>query len=83
VRVRTAFLRTTQRDVPWRKVTGVQFLEGPLDRILGLSTVRVEAYGTAGTTLVLTALSDGAAVQGMVERRMVEQASLATWLGDD
>lgn len=83
VRVRRAFLSTSETGVRWEKVTDIVEHRGALDRMLGLGGLTIVAYGAHGTSLQLHSMLHARALREWAADRMDATASLDRWFGND
>lgn len=83
VRVHSDLVSRSDQRVPWDKVTLLVQRRSLIDRILGISSIDVVAYGTRGTTLHLVGLHDPAAVRTFAAQRMLQAASVQSLFRND
>lgn len=83
VRVRSSIIARSDQRVPWEKVTLLVHRRTLVDRLLGIETLTVVAYGLRGATLQLVGLRDAAVVRDFAARRMRASASVASLFAND
>jgi uncharacterized membrane protein YdbT with pleckstrin-like domain len=83
VRVHSSIIARSDQRVPWEKVTLLIHRRTLVDRLLGIETVTVIAYGLRGATLQLVGLRDAAVVRDFAARRMRASASVASLFAND
>jgi uncharacterized membrane protein YdbT with pleckstrin-like domain len=83
VRVRSSVLARSDQLVPWDKVTLLVHQRSIVERILGIESLTVVAYGVRGATLNLVGLHDAAPVRDYAAARMRDSASVAALFAND
>lgn len=83
VRVHSSIIARQEQRVTWDKVTLLLQRRSLVDRVLGIESVSVVAYGVRGTTLDLVGLRNAAPVRAYAARRMRESASVAALFDND
>jgi uncharacterized membrane protein YdbT with pleckstrin-like domain len=83
VRVRSSIIARSDQRVPWEKVTLLVQHRSLVDRVLGIQTLTVVAYGAHGATLRLVGLRDPAPVRDYAARKMRASASVASLFTND
>jgi uncharacterized membrane protein YdbT with pleckstrin-like domain len=83
VRVRSSIIARSDQRVPWEKVTLLMQHRSLVDRVLGIASVTIVAYGAHGATLRLVGLRDPAPVRDYAARKMRESASVASLFTND
>lgn len=83
VRVRSSIIARSDQRVPWEKVTLLLQHRSLVDRVLGIASVTIVAYGAHGATLRLVGLRDPAPVRDYAARKMRESASVASLFTND
>lgn len=83
VRVHSSLIARSDQRVPWEKVTLLVQRRGLADRVLGISSLDVVAYGTRGATLHLVGLRDPRPVREWASARMREAASVEALFRND
>lgn len=83
VRVHSDLISRNDQRVPWEKVTVLHQRRSLVDRIAGIDTLDVVAYGARGTTLHLVGLRDITTVRQFAAQKMRDSASVEALFRND